>query len=404
MLGSLAGVRVVDLTTSIAGPYCTLILAALGADVVKIERPGSGDDTRAWGPPFWEGESAAYLAVNAGKRSLAVDLSDEAGREVVARLVEGADVFVQNLRPDRAERLGLGFEALRARNPRLVYCSIGAFGNVGPKRHQPGYDPLMQAAAGIMSITGEPGGLPVRAGVSVVDQGAGMWAVIAVLAALRERDASGEAQLVETSLYEVALNWLPYQLVGHLATGAVPKPMGSGLAMIAPYEAFATADGLVMVAAANDRLFARLCDVLGCPELVGDPRFATNPDRCAHRAELATVLAERFATDTAALWLERLDRAGVPAAPVQDLAQVVADEQTQALGILQPVPHPRIDDLRLVALPVSLGGDRAGHRSAPPDLGEHSLAVLREAGYGEEELEALVASGVIGGRESSARS
>ena len=395
MLAPLAGVRVVDLTTSIAGPYCTLILAALGAEVVKIERPGAGDDTRAWGPPFWEGESTAFLAMNAGKRSLAVDLADEDGRQVVAGLVEGADVFVQNLRPDRADRLGLGFEALRARNARLVYCTIGAFGSVGPKRQQPGYDPLMQAAAGIMSITGEPGGAPVRAGVSVVDQGTGMWAAIAVLAALRQRDIDGRAQLVETSLYEVALNWLPYQLVGHLATGEVPVAMGSALSILAPYEAFATADEPVMVAAGNDGLFARLCEVLGCPELAHDPRFATNPDRCAHRAGLADLLGERLAREPAAVWLERLEKAGVPAAPVHDLRQVVDDEQTKALDILQPVPHPSIDDLRLVALPVSVDGARATHHSAPPGLGEHTVAVLKEAGYDDDEIDSLLARGVV---------
>jgi crotonobetainyl-CoA:carnitine CoA-transferase CaiB-like acyl-CoA transferase len=387
--------RVLDLTTSIAGPYCTLLLGALGADVVKVERPGQGDDTRAWGPPFWNGESVTYLAFNASKRSLVVDLKVNEGRDVLLRLAERSDVFVQNLRPGLVERLRLGFEDLRARNPRIVYCSIGAFGSTGPLRHQPGYDPLMQAAGGIMSITGSPDGPGVRTGVSLVDQGTGMWAVIAILAALQAREASGEAQLIETSLYETAVNWVPYQLGGFLASGNVPTRLGSALAIIAPYEAFATSDRPVMVAAGNDALFARLVAVLGRPELAGDPRFQTNPDRVANRAALAELLGERFATASAAHWLAELETAGVPAAPVQDIREVAAHDQTAALGLLQPLPHPNVPELRLVAPPLSVDGDRVAHRFAPPALGQHSAEILHEVGYAEDDIERLVRAGVI---------
>lgn len=396
MFSPLAGIRVLDFTISLAGPYCTEILGSLGADVIKLEHPERGDDARTWGPPFWAGESATYLAVNANKRSLAVDLKAPEGLEAVLRVAERSDVFVQNMRPGLAERVGLGFEALRARSPRIVYCSLGAFGKVGPLRHQPGYDPLMQAAGGIMSVTGEPGRPPVRAGVSVVDQGTGLWAVIGILAALRERDATGEAQLVETSLYETAINWLPYQLAGYLGSGQVPRPAGSALAIIAPYQAFAARDGWVMIAAGNDRLFAALCEVLSRPELTQDPRFRTNPDRVAHREELAALIAERLAPESAAAWLERLDAAGVPAAPVQDLAQVAAHPQTEALRILQPLPHPRIPELRLVAPPLSVGGERVPLRTPAPALGQHSAEVLAEAGYSEQEIERLRTAGVTG--------
>ena len=395
MFSPLAGIRVLDLTTSLAGPYATLVLGALGADVVKVEHPGRGDDTRAWGPPFWDGESATYLAANASKRSFAVDVKTAEGVEAVLRVAERSDVLVQNLRPGLAERLGLGFDAVAVRSPTIVYCSIGAFGKDGPLREHPGYDPLMQAAGGIMSVTGEAGRPPARAGVSVVDQGTGMWAVIAVLSALRLRDQGAAAQLVDLSLFETAVNWLPYQLAGYLGGGAVPRPMGTALGIISPYQAFEAADRWVMVAAGNDRQFASLCEAVGSPDLADDPRFRTNPDRVTNRQALAELIGERFRTDTAAAWLERLFAAGVPAAPVQDLAEVAAYEQTEAMELLQPVPHPTVSELRLVRLPLTANGERALHRTAPPALGAHSVDVLREAGYAEEEIERLRASGVI---------
>ena len=395
MFSPLAGIRVLDLTTSLAGPYATLVLGALGADVVKVEHPGRGDDTRAWGPPFWDGESATYLAANASKRSFAVDVKTAEGVEAVLRVAERSDVLVQNLRPGLAERLGLGFDAVAVRSPTIVYCSIGAFGKDGPLREHPGYDPLMQAAGGIMSVTGEAGRPPARAGVSVVDQGTGMWAVIAVLSALRLRDQGAAAQLVDLSLFETAVNWLPYQLAGYLGGGAVPRPMGTALGIISPYQAFEAADRWVMVAAGNDRQFASLCEALGSPDLADDPRFRTNPDRVTNRQALAELIGERFRTDTAAAWLERLFAAGVPAAPVQDLAEVAAYEQTEAMELLQPVAHPTVSELRLVRLPLTANGERALHRTAPPALGAHSVDVLREAGYAEEEIERLHASGVI---------
>jgi crotonobetainyl-CoA:carnitine CoA-transferase CaiB-like acyl-CoA transferase len=391
----LAGIRVVDLTSSIAGPYCGLILAGLGADVVKLEHPERGDDARSWGPPFWNGESVAFLAMNASKRSLGVDVKSTEGAAVVHRLVERADVFVQSLRPGLAERLGFAFEQLAAANSRLVYCTIGAFGTVGPRSDQPGYDPLMQAAGGMMSVTGEPGRPPVRAGFSAVDQGTGMWAAIAILGALMNRDAVGRAQLIDTSLFETAVNWVPYQTAGYLGTGKTPRPMGSGISMLAPYEAFRARDGWVMLGAGNDRLFASLCEALGVAELADDPRFLTNADRVEHREELAAELSERVARQDAATVLSRLEAAGVPAAPVQDIAQVVTDEQTAALGLLQPLDHPAIPDLRLVGLPLSFDGERIAYRSPPPALGEHSAEILREVGYSEDEIAALRERGIV---------
>jgi crotonobetainyl-CoA:carnitine CoA-transferase CaiB-like acyl-CoA transferase len=387
--------RVVDVTTSIAGPYCAEILAALGADVVKVERPDTGDDGRAWGPPFWNGESTMFLTVNAGKRSLAVSLADERGRDAVLRLVDAADVFLQSLRPGLAERLGLGADALRARNARLVYCSIGAYGRVGPLAEEPGYDALMQAAGGLISMTGEPGRPGVRVGSSLIDMGTGMWAALGIATALLERARTGRGTVVDTSLYETALGYIGYHLVGYLADGTVPTRQGTVFPMVAPYQVFPTRDGELMVAGGNDRLFSALCDVLELPDLADDERFRTNSDRVRNREGLVELVSARLRERDSADWQERLRAAGVPAAPVADVADIVAAEQTQALGFLQPIEHAPIPELRLPALPLSFDRDRATHASAPPLVGEHTAEILEEIGYSAEEIAALARDRVI---------
>jgi crotonobetainyl-CoA:carnitine CoA-transferase CaiB-like acyl-CoA transferase len=391
----LAGCRVLDVTTSIAGPYCAQILAALGAEVVKVERPDTGDDARAWGPPFWDGQGTMFLSVNAGKRSLAVSLGDERGREVLRRLAAGCDVFLQSLRPGRAEELGLGAAALRGRNPTLVYCSIGAYGGTGPLAREPGYDALMQAAGGLISVIGEPGRPGVRVGSSLIDQGTGLWAALGILAALLEREHTGEGAVVDVSLYETAVGYVAYHLAGFLADGTIPSGEGTIFPMVAPYQVYASQDGELMIAAGNDRLFAAMCGALGLPELADDPRFRTNPDRVARREQLNELLLARLRTEDTATWLQRLAAAGVPAAPVADIRDVAESPQTEALGLLQPLPHARVAGLRLVALPLSLDGERALHPSSPPAVGEHSAEILREAGYRDEDIAELAAARVV---------
>ena len=390
----LDGKHVLDVTTSIAGPYCAQILAALGADVVKVERPDTGDDGRAWGPPFWDGEGTMFLSANAGKRSLGLSLRDPRGRDVLLRLAADADVFLQSLRPGLADELGLGAERLRAANPRLVYCSVGAYGHTGPLAREPGYDALMQAAGGLISITGEPGHPGVRVGSSLIDQGTGTWAAVGVLAALLERERTGDGGVVDVSLYETAIGYVGYHLAGYLADGTVPAGEGTRFPMVAPYQVFATRDGELMIAGGNDRLFRAICDVLGAPELVVDPRFRTNPERVRNRDVLVALLEDRLRTEDSATWLARFREAGVPAAPVADIRDVAESPQTAALGILQELDHPRIDGLTLPALPLSFDRERAAHPSAPPDVGEHSAEVLREVGYTDEEIATLAEAGV----------
>jgi crotonobetainyl-CoA:carnitine CoA-transferase CaiB-like acyl-CoA transferase len=383
----LNGVRVVDVTTSLAGPYCTEVLAALGADVVKVE-PLAGDEARTWGPPFAHGESALFLAMNAGKRSLALDL--RRGTNVVLRLVDSADVFVQSLRPGLADELGLDAPPLRGRNPRLIHCSITSFGTAGPWAMRPGYDPLAQAAGGLISVTGEPDRPGVRVGVSLVDQGTGTWAALGVLAALLQREQTGEGGALDVSLYETAVAYMGYHLTGYLGSGAVPGRAGTGFPSIAPYQVFRTADGELMVAAGNDRLFAALCEALGMPGLSEDERFATNPLRVEHRHELVPLIAARFSSEDTATWLAVLAEAGVPAAPVQDARQVAEAEQTAALGMLQA-----LDEAQIAALPLSGDGERALHRTPPPALGADTADVLAEAGFSEAEISDLATGGVV---------
>jgi crotonobetainyl-CoA:carnitine CoA-transferase CaiB-like acyl-CoA transferase len=395
MNAPLAGLLVADLTQNVAGPYCTQILGDMGAQVVKVERPERGDDARAWAPPYWGEESAAFMAVNRNKRSLAVDMKAPEGRAILERLVGRADVLVQSLRAGVIEELGLGWEQARRLNPRLVYCSVTAFGPEGPYRDRPGYDPLMQAYGGLMSVNGHPGQPPARVPVSIIDMGTGMWSATAVLAALRERDRTGRGVHVTTALFDTALAWTAFQMTNYLASGEVPQPQGSGTPMIAPYEAFPARDGWVMIGAASDALFVKFCEALGLGALPRDPRFASNPQRVANRAGLLETMAAVTRTLGASELLERLQSAGVPSAPILTLDRVAAEPQTEASSMLIPQKHPRVPDYRAVGLPIRWDGERPGVARVPPLLGEHSAEVLAELGYDERTIKELAARHVI---------
>jgi crotonobetainyl-CoA:carnitine CoA-transferase CaiB-like acyl-CoA transferase len=373
-----------------------MLLGDLGAEVIKVERPKAGDDSRLWGPPYWGEQSTTFMALNRNKKSVALDLKHDEGQELLWDLVTRSDVLVQSLRSKSLQKLGFGYNMVRRRNPRLIYCSMTAYGNTGPMRDLPGYDPLMQAFAGLMSVTGEPDGAPVRVGTSIMDMGMGMWGVIGILGALRDRERTGEGQLVETSLYETAIAWIPYQIMSYLGTGEVPRRHGSGTAMLAPYEAYPTRDGRILVAAGNNSIWGELCRALGAEELLDDPRFEDNPSRVENREALYENLAARFGADTTEAWVEKLREAGVPCSPIRAVDQVVADPQTEAVGILRPVAHSMIPDYTDVGMPVTWNGTRPETRRVPPSLGSDTREILREIGRSEEEVDRLVTEGVVG--------
>ncbi|HUB95542.1 MAG TPA: CoA transferase [Stellaceae bacterium] len=371
----LDGIVVVELGTSVAAPFAGHVFGDLGAKVVKVENPNGGDDARSWGPPFWHGASVIFQTLNRNKHSVALDLKNEAHRAALRRFIlDDADVVIQNLRPGLVRQLGLD-ASLREENPRLVYCNVRAFGAKGPLADKPGYDPLMQAFGGIISITGEEGRTGVRVGPSLVDVGTGSWAAIAILASLRRRDLTGEGAEIDVSLYETALSWVNTSVAGYLATGRVPGPRGTENASLAPYRMYETADGHVMIAAGNDNLFRRLAEALGRAAWVDDPRFETNPHRVANRAALNDMIAAVIREKPCAHWVDLLDRVGVPCARLQTMDEVTKHPQTEALGMLIETPDGK---MRLMGLPVSFNGARPGIETGPVELGADTAMILGE--------------------------
>jgi len=369
----LQGIRVIEVAMNLAGPYCGEILAYLGADVIKVERSAGGDDARGWGPPFLEGAGSSFHAVNLNKRSVAVDLKDAAGKARLLELVDKADVLVQNLRPGSMEDLGLDGPTLMQRNPRLVYCSLGALGSVGPLKHLPGFDPMVQAFSGLMMMSGEPGGPPVRIGTQLLDHGTGMWAAIGVLAALLRRSVTGKGGTVDTSLFETALGWWTIHYASFALSGEVPPRHPTGSEKLIVFQGFETRNGTLIIAAGNDRLFAKLAIALGRADWAADPRFAINAGRYEHRAEILAEVARIVATRTKGEWIDILEAAGVPCAPVNTLPEVLAEPQTEAVGMLMKIPQL---DLRLMGLPLMLDGVRPPVTRRAPRLGEHTDEVF----------------------------
>ena len=395
--GALAGVKVLDLSRILAGPYCTQLLADLGATVWKVESL-RGDDTRRWGPPFQAGESAYYLAVNRGKRSLAIDLKHPLGRALVQRLAAHADVLVENFKTGDLKRYGLDYSRVSAGNPGVVYCSITGFGHTGPRAAEPGYDVALQGLSGIMSITGEPGGPPAKVGVAWIDVLTGLHAAVAILAALRERDASSVGQHLDMSLFDTALASLANQAQAYLMTDIPPQAMGSAHPQIVPYQAFEASDGWLILAAGNDEQFRRACRAMELHSIGEDERFATNQGRVEHRGELVASLAQRFARHDRAFWLDALSRAGVPVTPVNNVAEAFADPQAAARKLVWELPHSTLGTVRMPASPFQwLGSTPARPGQGPPRLGEHSREILNAAlGLSALEVERLVSKGVVG--------
>jgi crotonobetainyl-CoA:carnitine CoA-transferase CaiB-like acyl-CoA transferase len=370
----LKGLRLFELGSSVAAPYGAWLMAALGADVIKVERPGKGDDARVWGEMFPDGRVSVFESLNRDKRGVTVDFKDPKECARLRELIlETGDVVLQNLRPGQIERYGLDAETLRKEKPSLIYCNIWAYGSTGPMRDKPGYDPLMQAYGGLMSTTGEKGRAPVRVGTSIIDMGTGMWCAIGILAALQKRNLTGEGGVIDTSLYETALGWMTYHLVGRQASGRDPSRQGSGAPGMVPYQVYPCADGYLMIAAPNDKLFALLCQVLGHPEWKDDPRFVTNQTRYANIDALNELIESRTKTRTRAEWQADFDKVGLPSAPEQTVSEMMADPQTQALGIMQQMAG---QPFSLMGMPVSFDGARPALNRMAPALGEHNNEIF----------------------------
>jgi crotonobetainyl-CoA:carnitine CoA-transferase CaiB-like acyl-CoA transferase len=368
----LSGITVIEIGHSVAAPYAGMILGELGAEVIKVENPKGGDACRGWGPPFTKGTATAFHAFNRAKRGITIDLTDPSQVTTLRRLIhERADVVIHNQKYGTLDKYGLSIAALVTEKPALVCCNIGAFGATGPLRDRPGYDPMMQAYGGLMSLLGEDGRPPVRVTVSLIDIATAMWSVIGILAALQERGRTGRGGIVDTSLYETTIAWMSLPISAYLASGEIPKRYGSGIEQIVPYQAFAAADGYIMVSAGNDNLFRRLCAAVGRPGLAEDPRFRTNKDRVVNRQALIPILSDLFAAEPIALWAPRLEAAGIPNGPIQTVDQVVADGQTTALGIIQ-----QMSAVSLVGLPLSFDGTRPPLTNLAPELGENNPEIL----------------------------
>lgn len=392
----LEGVRVLELARTIAGPFCSMTLADMGAEVIKIEEPERGDETRAM-TPLWNGEGAVYLAVNRNKKSVAVDLKSEAGREIVLRLAERCDVLIENFRTGTVERLGLGYAQVSSRNPRIIYCSVSGFGRSGPIAHKAAYDFIMQGYGGVMSVTGTPEGEPVRVGYPSVDVTAGLLAYGGIMTALWAREKTGRGQHVQSSLLAGQLATMSYFAVATQATGVPPRPMGHVTAAVAPYQAFMAADRYFLLAVGNDGLWRRFCRAIGRSEWIDDPRYATNSARVANRSELVSSLAALFVTRPAAEWVDLMDEWGVPASLIQNVAEVLKDEQVRDQGLVVNLPHPKIPELQVAGIPIKLSETPGRIASAPPMLGQHTREALREIGLDDRELDELAEKGVIRG-------
>jgi len=389
----LDGVRVVDLTRVMTGPYGTMMLGDMGADVIKVEMPGKGDDTRAWGPPFQEGESTYFLSVNRNKRSIALDLKSEGGREVLWKMIEQADVIVENFSPGTVDRLGFGYEDVKACNPGIIYASISGFGQTGPSANRTAYDLIVQGMSGMMSITGDPEGMPTKLGVPIADITAGMFAAYSVVAALFDRERSGEGRYIDVSMLGGQVALLTYQAGIYFATGQTPVPLGNAHPIVAPYDTFQTADGYVNIAVGNDSLWQRFCNAFELKEVGCDERFHSNAGRITNKPALYEAINQAVGHQATADVVARLDACGVPCGPIYTVQQMFEDPQADAVGLRRTAPHDSLGSLTLTGFPYHLSGEDLEIRHGPPTLGQHTRAILGELGYTAPEIEALFAAG-----------
>ncbi|MDQ0213788.1 crotonobetainyl-CoA:carnitine CoA-transferase CaiB-like acyl-CoA transferase [Oikeobacillus pervagus] len=381
MFSALNGVKILDLTRVLAGPYCTMILGDLGAQVIKVEAPGGSDETRGWGPPFQNGVSAYYLCANRNKKSITIDLKTDEGKKIIQKLISECDVIINNFKTGTMDRLGLGYESLAKINPKIIFCSITGFGETGPYKHLPGYDFIIQAMSGFMSITGEEDSTPQKVGVAITDVLTGLYACIGIHAALYEREQSGTGQKIDVSLYDTAVSSLVNIASNYLMSGKIPTRLGNRHPNIVPYQTFQTADGEMVIAVGNDRQFAHLCSIIGLPELSQDPQFSTNPNRVTHRETLIPILQNEFIKKPTAYWQQLCQQNTIPCGPIQSMEDLVADPQLQAREMFLSMNHPEAGDIRLVGSPLKLSKTPPTFEKHPPMPGEHTEEILTQLGY-----------------------
>lgn len=392
----LSGLKVVDFTQILAGPYCTMLLADMGADVIKVEKPNGGDDTRRFGPPFVNGESAAFMGLNRNKRSIVLDLKNEKGVEIARRLLRDADVTIQNARPGAMDRLGLGYDDVKGFNPGIIYCTISGFGTTGPYGHKAGFDLVAQGMSGLMSINGFPDMAPAKVGVPIADLNTGLYSAFGIVTAYVSRQKTGEGQHIDASLLDSAISYTVYESTSYFATGQVAEAKGSAHQMLAPYQAFATRDGYINIGAANQANWERMCRAISREDLLEDARFSSNAERMANLNDLTLIMEETFAKDTTPNWVELLEGAGVPCGPIYNMEQVYADPQVQARDMMVELDHPKAGRINNIGVPIKLSRTPGSIRTAAPVLGQHTNEILAEYGYSESDIAAISESGATG--------